>query len=327
MLLTSLLSSACSLAVPSAAQKHFASGGDDQPHGTTLPAFSSSTFVGSTYHPAGVASVTLLHQHQPHERKQHGHRRPVDTGHDSSEEATNEDRHVPDLYNLTLAAMRQYLRNHLNESRLGKAPRKRSHVHVDAVDVEFYRRFKEFNSSQAVLDGAASHLPVVGTNSSQHGQDPSIGGPTLQSESLPNSPDEPSLTVVTNVTAEPSSPATTSSVVPAGTASPRDYSVLMDDPRGYITASSSFPLRPGKTSTTWNTTFAQHRARLGTTTSTFAKPWGQQELSIPPGQLLVKSLILWSSRRRVTLRNENGSWRPTTGDLCTRVFPSDKFPD
>ncbi|XP_050074115.1 uncharacterized protein LOC126561826 [Anopheles maculipalpis] len=36
----------------------------------------------------------------------------------------------------------------------------------------------------------------------------------------------------------------------------------MDDPRGYITASSSFPLRPGKTSTTWNSTFAQHRGYI-----------------------------------------------------------------
>uniref|UniRef100_A0A182MDH7 TGF-beta propeptide domain-containing protein n=1 Tax=Anopheles culicifacies TaxID=139723 RepID=A0A182MDH7_9DIPT len=260
MLLTSLLSSACSLAVPSAAQKHFASGGDQ--HGT-LPASSSSTTLASTSsatvpivrpaHPAAtaaVASLTLLHQHPHHERKQYGRRRPVDPSQGSSED--DGEGTLPDLYNLTLTAMRQYLRNHLNASRLGKAPRKRSHVHVDAVDVEFYRRFKEFNTSQAVLDGVANHLATVaGTNGSQVSQEAPIAK---------DDPDEP-LAIITNVTPEPS-PATSSSTVPSAGTGQRDYSVLMDDPRGYITVSSSFPLRPGKTSTTWNTTFAQHRASI-----------------------------------------------------------------
>uniref|UniRef100_A0A8W7PHH8 Secreted protein n=1 Tax=Anopheles coluzzii TaxID=1518534 RepID=A0A8W7PHH8_ANOCL len=231
MLLTSLLSSACSLAVPSAAQKHYSGSGgggggySDQNHGT-LSASSPST-VGTT-----PSTLTLLHvvqQQQQPERKQHGnHRRPAEPtaalGADGEHEYGQWPDH-PDLYNLTLTAMRQYLRNHLNASRYGKAPRKRSHLHVDAVDVEFYRRFKEFNTSQAVLDG----VPVWGP------------------EPLPS---------VVNVT---SVPVASSSVAPPATTGQRDYSVLMDDPRGYITVPSSFPLRPGKTSTTWNSTFAQHR--------------------------------------------------------------------
>ncbi|XP_049295821.1 homeotic protein female sterile [Anopheles funestus] len=263
MLLTSLLSSACSLAVPSAAQKHFASGGDQ--HGT-LPASTSSTTLASPStatvpivrpaHPAVAASLTLLHQHH-HDRKQHGHRRPVDPAHGTTENG-GEGAH-PDLYNLTLTAMRQYLRNQLNASRLGKAPRKRSHVHVDAVDVEFYRRFKEFNTSQAVLDGVANHLATIVTNSSQFGQEASLV-PTVKEVTDTMDPDEP-LAIVTNVTPEPS-PVTSSSTAPSAGTGQRDYSVLMDDPRGYITVSSSFPLRPGKSSTTWNTTFAQHRGYI-----------------------------------------------------------------
>lgn len=257
MLLTSLLSSACSLAVPSAAQKHYSGSGgggggySDQNHGT-LSASSPST-VGTT-----PSTLTLLHvvqQQQQPERKQHGnHRRPAEPtaalGADGEHEYGQWPDH-PDLYNLTLTAMRQYLRNHLNASRYGKAPRKRSHLHVDAVDVEFYRRFKEFNTSQAVLDG------VAGLGSYPLGPTPN-GSVGIGTDAVDrDGPAEP-LPSVVNVT---SVPVASSSVAPPATTGQRDYSVLMDDPRGYITVPSSFPLRPGKTSTTWNSTFAQHRGK------------------------------------------------------------------
>lgn len=256
MLLTSLLSSACSLAVPSAAQKHYSGSGgggggySDQNHGT-LSASSPST-VGTT-----PSTLTLLHvvQQQQPERKQHGnHRRPAEPtaalGADGEHEYGQWPDH-PDLYNLTLTAMRQYLRNHLNASRYGKAPRKRSHLHVDAVDVEFYRRFKEFNTSQAVLDG------VAGLGSYPLGPTPN-GSVGIGTDAVDrDGPAEP-LPSVVNVT---SVPVASSSVAPPATTGQRDYSVLMDDPRGYITVPSSFPLRPGKTSTTWNSTFTQHRGK------------------------------------------------------------------
>uniref|UniRef100_A0A182QZ59 Uncharacterized protein n=1 Tax=Anopheles farauti TaxID=69004 RepID=A0A182QZ59_9DIPT len=267
MLLTTLLSSASSLAVPSAAQKHFTTSGSDQ-HGTTLPITRPSQQQHqqqpTPVDPPTPILAAPIHLQQ-HERKQHGHRRPpVDSGGSfggSSGEPTDDYPAVPDLYNLTLKAMRQYLRNHLNASRLGKAPRKRSHVQVDDVDVEFYRRFKEFNSSQVALDGTMHQVVGVvgadGLNSSQQQEghpDPTTVQDARDKPSAADVTPAPSITT----SASSSSSSSSAAVAPTGTGQ-RDYSVLMDDPRGYITASSSFPLRPGKTSTTWNTTFAQHR--------------------------------------------------------------------
>ncbi|KFB51059.1 hypothetical protein ZHAS_00019113 [Anopheles sinensis] len=222
MLLTSLLSSASSLAVPSGAQKHFESTGD--PHADAAP--------GSA------------------------------PGADSVEE------NRPDLFNLTLTAMRHYLRNHLNASRYGKAPRKRSHVQVDAVDVEFYRRFKEFNSSQAALDGVTNLSDQLHHNTTPTDRNSGVNGTGVGQDhpgvGVGDAPDAAG--AVTAAGSGPSSPTSTSSLPAApssgqssATGSQRDYSVLMDDPRGYITASASLPSRPSKTSTPWNTSFVQHR--------------------------------------------------------------------
>uniref|UniRef100_A0A182J3U3 Uncharacterized protein n=1 Tax=Anopheles atroparvus TaxID=41427 RepID=A0A182J3U3_ANOAO len=267
MLLTSLLSSASSLAVPSGAQKHFESTGDQLGHAWPSP--TSSTIVQQ--HPAAAAAEApaLLDQQQ---QQQNGHRRADTVPGSPSAGSAEEDR--PDLFNLTLTAMRHYLRNHLNASRYGKAPRKRSHVQVDAVDVEFYRRFKEFNSSQVALDGATANFS---TQIAHHNSTPSERTSALNGTHVGQ--DLAGVGVETAAGAAravhpvaafgPSSPTSSSSPLPSAPASgsssaagsQRDYSVLMDDPRGYITVSSSFPPRPGKTSTPWNSTTDQRKGK------------------------------------------------------------------
>ncbi|XP_065089751.1 protein bunched, class 2/F/G isoform [Ochlerotatus camptorhynchus] len=179
----------------------------------------------------------------------------------------------PDLYNITLSAMKQYIRSQLNSTGLGKGPRKRSHHHSDA-DIDFYQKIIEFNNTQSTF---SSNYLGYGSNKSSvsnvtHHHPPRLGD-TLQpgiSMDVPGFPeqdlhiDDPMASFERSV--EHSNDQDAANVANAedsknrasATTNAKDYSIQNDDPREYMAGISPYPERPAKT-TTWDSAFVRHR--------------------------------------------------------------------
>lgn len=246
------------------------------------------TVVLSSASPLAVPSVALSHQNSNH-RKQ-SEKLPPSTGQQQSHtQEQNGQRRVdtvssidlvrywpgtpPDLYNITLSAMKQYIQSQLNLTGLGRGPRKRSH-HFSDADIDFYKRIKEFNTTQSTIVSSslansdnASSVSNVAQSHDHFRPDMTMDVSELSDHDL--QVDDPMASFERPV--DHSNDLPTSNAVAGGQdrselgspSNAKDYNVLMDDPRGYITAHSSYPHRPAKT-TTWDSAFIRHRGEFST---------------------------------------------------------------
>ncbi|XP_055631751.1 probable serine/threonine-protein kinase DDB_G0282963 [Toxorhynchites rutilus septentrionalis] len=266
MLLTLWLSSASPLAVPSVAQS--------QNHRKQHDISSGAEKIPIAPTP------TISHHQQQQQQVQHHDQRKIDAI-SSIDLIRYWPETPPDLYNITLSAMKQYIRSQLNST--GKGFRKRSHHHPNA-EVDFYKQFKAFNNTQSAF---SSNTIGYSKNKSSTANVSESTRPWFNESNVTNYrkiiPEEPDGSRNSIQVDDPmasfvhplGNPAvgndqlsgcgeTTGSVdthPPVSGGTPlqnKDYSVLMDDPRGYIVASSSYPQRPMKT-TRWDSTFVRHR--------------------------------------------------------------------
>ncbi|XP_058828229.1 uncharacterized protein LOC131688095 [Topomyia yanbarensis] len=250
-----LLPSATPLAVPPAAQSQL-----HHRKQQIAPTISGGEQVA-------VSDIPMISSHQQQIQSQNGSRKPFSSIDLIRFYADTS----PDLYNITLKAMKQYIRSQLNSTRLGKGPRKRSHHHSDA-EFDFYMKFKEFNNTQSAVDSSnsvgisSSRFPNYSNQSSLNASTgPSVGqgnlrvDDTMAAFKFPldtdvvkcgDAKDDTGVERVSNVDLQ---------AAPSGTINQKDYNVLMDDPRGYLAASSLYPERPAKT-TSWDSAFIRQRA-------------------------------------------------------------------
>nr|XP_029730561.1 uncharacterized protein DDB_G0271670 [Aedes albopictus] len=164
--------------------------------------------------------------------------------------------------------MKQYIQSQLNLTGLGRGPRKRSH-HFSDADIDFYKRIKEFNTTQSTVGSSslansdnASSVSNAAQSHDHFRPDMTMDVSELSDHDL--QVDDPMASFERPVDHSNDQP--TSNAVAGGQdrselggpSNAKDYNVLMDDPRGYITAHSSYPHRPAKT-TTWDSAFIRHR--------------------------------------------------------------------
>ncbi|XP_055537498.1 homeobox protein 5 isoform X2 [Wyeomyia smithii] len=274
MLLTYLASSACPLTVPPAAQSQLPS---KQQFDITIG--SSTGKVPAT---TQMDSPQKQLQQQQKQQPIHSNGQRIVDSVSSIDLIRFWPDTPPDLYNITLRAMKQYIRSQLNSTRYGKAPRKRSHHHNDS-DFDFYLKFKEYNNSHSSSLKSAGVLASGGNKSfsssfpqsNQSWFNASFGSPSKTADvshlgiqvddplASYNLPEGQEVVKCEEMASEKGGDLRGSRVnqqtaTATGTTNQKDYNVLMDDPRGYITASSSYPQRPAKT-TSWDTAFIRHR--------------------------------------------------------------------
>lgn len=269
VLLTLWLSSASPLAVPSAAQSQ----NHRKQHGITSGAEKISF----------VPTPTISHQQQQQQQQQvqHHDQRKIDAI-SSIDLIRYWPETPPDLYNITLSAMKQYIRSQLNST--GKGFRKRSHHHANA-EVDFYKQFKAFNNTQSAFSsnsiGYSKNKSSTLNGSESTNSWFSESNTTSYKGIIPGEQDASRLNIQVDDPmasfvhplgnsamdsdhvsgcGEATGSADTPPVGAVTTSNNKDYSVLMDDPRGYIVASSSYPQRPMKT-TRWDSTFVRHRGK------------------------------------------------------------------
>ncbi|XP_052566520.1 mucin-19 [Culex pipiens pallens] len=233
MLLTLLLSSASPLAVPSAAQS--------QNHHRKSVVVSSSS------------SGSFLAGQQMQQQQQHGGgQRRTESVLPSWPDTP------PDLYNITLSAMKQYIRSQLNSTRFAKGPRKRSHHHFSDADLDFYQKLKEFNNTQ---QSGFIAQPVLGFSSNKSSPPNSVREPV--GVELPLKEEE--RMVPCGIVPEQSrAAAVDAGIVDAvGGSGQKEENVLMDDPREYIPrvspAGGVYQHRPVAKTTSWDAAFVRHK--------------------------------------------------------------------
>ncbi|XP_062541345.1 uncharacterized protein LOC134209377 [Armigeres subalbatus] len=251
VLLSVVLSSASPLAVPSVAQLNE----NNRKHGEKIPI------------PAG-------HHNQHQQQPSVSHIPPSQNGRRRIDAASSMDlvRYwpgtQPDLYNITLSAMKQYIKNQLNMTGLGGGPRKRSHHYSDA-DLDFYKKIQEFNNTQSTIGSksVAQSNNKSSVLSVAHSPDASRPDMTMDLSELSEHDlqiEDPMASFehpVDHSNDLAAAGATAGRKEIGSTPHAKDFNVLMDDPRGYIPAVPSNSHRPAKT-TTWDSAFVRHKGEV-----------------------------------------------------------------